>query len=135
MKMILSVAVVIGIFASLTSSAGAHVAFKKALSKKYPEMKITCNACHVKDKPKSDRNKFGKLFAKELKDKKLTENFKSKEGDEQKKYLKETMVPEFVKALEKVKKAKPKDGKLTYDELIKAGEIKEITKKPMDKKG
>lgn len=119
---------------TMATCADAHVAFKKALSTKYPEMKITCNACHVEKKPKTERNKFGKLFAKELKDKKITETFKGKEAEERKKYAKEVMMPEFIKALDKIKKTKPKDQKLTYDELIKAGEIKEITKKPMEKK-
>lgn len=129
------IAIVFCFVVATATCADAHVAFKKALSKKYPEMKITCNACHVDKKPKSERNEFGKLFAKELKDKKLTESFKSKSDiDERKKYVKEVMTPEFVKALDKIKKTKPKDQKLTYDELIKAGEIKEITKKPIEKK-
>ena len=114
----------------MTSSADAHMAFKKAMSKKYPEMKVTCNACHVKAKPKSERNDFGKLFLKELKDKEITKNFKSKTGEERKDYEKKVMGPEFLKALAKIKKMKPKDKEQTYDELIKAGEIKEITKKP-----
>ena len=118
----------------LSQTSDAHIAFKKELSKKYPDMKITCNACHVKKKPKTERNEFGKLFAKELKDKKITENFKSKEGAEKKNYAKDVMAPEFKKALEKIKKLKPKDGdkegEKTYDELIKAGEMPEITKKP-----
>ena len=108
----------------------AHMTFKKEISKKYPEMKITCNACHVDKKPKTERNEFGKLFAKQLKDKDITENFKSREGDERKAYEKEVMIPEFKKALEKVKKMKPEYSELTYDDLIKAGEMPEITPKP-----
>ena len=108
----------------------AHMSFKKSLGKKYPDMKVSCNACHVKGKPKTERNEFGKVFFKELKDKKLTEGFKkAKDAGEHKKYEKEVMVPAFTKALEKIKKMKPKDKEMTYDELIKAGEIAEITKK------
>ena len=112
-----------------SSTASAHMAFKKELSKKYSDMKVTCNACHVKSKPKTERNEFGKLFHKELKEKKLTEGFKSRKGSERKQYEKDVMVPEFKKALEKIKKMKPKDQEQTYDELIKAGEMAEITKK------
>ena len=114
----------------LNTDADAHMTFKKEISKKYPDMKITCNACHVNKKPKTERNEFGKLFAKQLKDKNISATFKDLSRDEKKQYEKEVMVPEFTKALEKVKKMKPKDSDSTYDELIKAGEIAEITKKP-----
>ena len=93
-------------------------------------MKVSCNACHVKSKPKTERNEFGKLFYKEFKDKKITENFKKRSGDERKKYEKDVMVVEFNKALEKIKKMKKKDSEMTYDELIKAGEMPSITPKP-----
>ena len=90
-------------------------------------MKVSCNACHVKSKPKSERNEFGKLFFKEFKDKKLTENFKKLTGDEKKKFEQEVMIPAFNKALEKIKKMKKKDTEKTYDELIKSGEIPNIS--------
>lgn len=122
--------IAVAVLWSLPADGFAHMTFKKEISKKYSEMKVTCNACHVKKKPKTQRNEFGKLFAKELKDKEITENFKSREGDERKAYEQEVMIPEFKKALEKVKKMKPKDSELTYDELIKAGKIPEITPKP-----
>ena len=82
------------------------MAFKKQVQKKYPGMKVNCNACHVKGKPKTERNDFGKLFAKELKasNPTLTEEWKSKKGAVKKKYESKTMVPAFDKALAKVKK-------------------------------
>ena len=120
----------LGLIAIVATDSQAHVAFKKTLSKKYPTKKISCNACHVKGKPKTERTKFGKVFYKEFKDKKLTQGFKSKEGEERKKYETEVMIPEFTKALEKIKKLKPKESESTYDELIKADEIPEITEKP-----
>ena len=129
MKPIISFAIASLVFGLSSSVADAHMAFKKELSNKYPNMKISCNACHVKGKKKTERNEFGKLFYKELKDKKLTEGFKSRSGSERKKYEKDVMVPAFKKALEKVKKMKPKDKETTYEELIKAGEMPEITKK------
>lgn len=117
---------------SFSSETEGFPSFKKALSKKYANMKISCNACHVKAKPKSDRNEFGKLFHKQFKDKKLTENFKKLTGDEKKQYEKDVMIVEFNKALEKIKKMKKKDTDKTYDELIKAGEIPEIKEKPVE---
>ena len=103
-------------------------------------MKVSCNACHVKGKPKSERSDFGKLFYAEFKSKELTKNFKAKQKESKAaktKYEKETMIPAFKKAIEKIAKQKEKkDSKeeqknaKTYDELIKAGEIANITKKP-----
>lgn len=106
----------------------AHTTFKKELGKKYPTMKISCAACHVDKKPKTQRNDFGKLFAKELKSKNISATFKSLKGDEKKKYEKEVMIPAFAAALKKVQKMKNKEGK-TYDALIKSGAMPGITKK------
>ena len=112
-------------------SARAHSAFKKELGKKYPKMKVNCNACHVKKKPKTERTEFGKLFEKEFKGKELSAGFKQRKGAERKKYVKEVMVPAFQEALKKIKKMKNKD-EVTYDELIKTGQIPEIKPKEAD---
>ena len=115
-----------------TSESNAHMAFKKRLEAKYEGMKVSCNACHVKKKPKTERNEFGKLFHKQWKEThaKLTEEWKSKKGAEKKAYETEVMVPTFDKALKVVKEMK-NDKKEKYDDLIKAGKIPEIThKKP-----
>ncbi len=112
----------------LCQSAAAHTTFKKEMGKAYEDMKVSCDACHVKGKPKSNRTDFGKLFEKEFEGMDITANFKSKKGEEKKKYEKEVMIPAFQKALTKIKKLKNEDGK-TYDELIKAGEIPGIEPK------
>jgi hypothetical protein len=112
-----------------TSQATAHLVFKKEISAKYANMNVTCNACHVDGKAKTERNDFGKLFAKELKDHDISATYKSKKGAERKEFEKEVMIPEFKKALDKIKARKPKDQEKTYDQLIKAGEIKGITAK------
>ena len=120
-----------------SGSAGAHTLFKKSLEKAYPTMKVSCNACHVKDESKKVRNEFGELFYKELKEEKITENWKAAkdESSEAKKaYENDVMVPMFEKALKKIQKEKvpevegeenPNAGK-TYDELIKAEKIEKI---------
>ena len=109
------------------SPSMAHTTFKKELGKKYPTMKISCSACHVDKKPKSQRNDFGKLFGKEFKGKDISATFKSKKGEEKKKYEKEVMIPAFTAALKKIQKMK-KDGQ-TYDARIKSGTMPVITKK------
>ena len=124
-------AVAFAVFAA-ANSADAHMAFKKQLAAKYAGTKVSCNACHVKGKPKSDRNEFGKLFSKELKKThpNLTKDFKSKKGADKKAFEKSTVVPAFDKALKLVKVMKEKKSGKTYDELIKAFEMPEITKDP-----
>ena len=133
--------IAIGLFLGLPVQA--HVGFKKELEKQYPKMKVSCNACHVKGKPKTERNEFGKLFYEHLKSEKISSTFKTKkQAGEHKEYEKKKMIPLFKKALKKVKEQKQKidgkeegkkvDGK-SYDELIKAGKIPNITEKPVDK--
>ncbi len=115
----------------ICTSAPAHMAFRNHLQQKYPGMKVNCFACHVKKKPKTERNDFGKLFAKELKatNPSLTEEWKSKKGDERKQYETEIMVPAFDKALAIVKTLKNENQEV-YDDLIKNGEMPEIKKDP-----
>ena len=118
-----------------SGSAQAHTLFKKSIEKAYPTMKVSCNACHVKDESKEVRNDFGELFHKELKDDKVTENWKAAKAEggkpAQKEYEKDTMIPLFEKALKKIQKAtvpevegeeNPNAGK-SYDELIKSEKI------------
>lgn len=117
------VGLALGIVGMLTPNADAHMAFKKQLAKKYAGTKVSCNACHIKGKPKTERNDFGKLFAKEFKAQKLelSAGFKAQpDKDSKKEYIKSVMIPEFDKALKKIKELKNAD-KEKYDDLIKAG--------------
>ena len=100
--------------------ASAHGVFKKQMEAKYPNMKITCNACHIDKKPKTDRNKYGQLISKTIDDKKLTAGWKAKKGAEKKEYESKVMVPAFNKAFDKVKA-------MTLNDLIEAGMIDGIT--------
>ncbi len=130
MQRIFQCAILVGGVALLLNPSPlmAHTTFKKELGKKYPTMKISCSACHVDKKPKTQRNDFGKLFAKEFKGKNISATFKSLKGDEKKKYEKEVMIPAFAAALKKIQKQKNKAGE-TYDALIKSGAMPGITKK------
>ena len=101
--------------------ASAHSAFKKQMEAKYPNMKISCNACHVDKQPKTERNKYGQLISKTINNKTLTTDWKAKKGEEKKEYEKTVMVPAFNKAFDKVKA-------MTLNDLIEAGMIDGITK-------
>lgn len=121
-----------------SGSSSAHTLFKKAFEKSYPTMKVSCNSCHVKGKPKTEHSDFGELFHKELKSEHVTEAWKAAKADggkaAQKAYEKETMLPLFEKALKKIKSTtvaevegeeNPDAGK-TYDQLIKEEKIENI---------
>ena len=70
-------------FTSTVTTVEAHTVFKKALEKSYKGVKVSCNACHLKGKPKSERNEgLGKVFYEQLKELKLTEEWKTKKGKE-----------------------------------------------------
>lgn len=133
----LSVCLVSLVWLTSTNASG-HTLFKKAFEKAYPTMKVSCNACHVKGKPKTAHSEFGELFHEELKPEKVTQNWKAAKDDggksAQKEYEKETMLPLFEKALKKIQattvpevegEENPNAGK-TYDQLIKAEEIEDI---------
>jgi hypothetical protein len=116
---------VVGLVGMLTPNAEGHMAFKKQLAKKYAGTKVSCNACHIKGKPKTERNDFGKLFAKEFKAQKLdlSAGFKAKpDKDAKKEYIKAVMVPEFDKALKKIKEMTNAE-KEKYDDLIKTAKL------------
>ena len=99
-------------FAFPTSSVEAHATFKKYLSAKMPNKKLTCNLCHVPQQKKTVRNSYGQLFTKVMNKPNLTKDWKSKTGDAKKTYEKDVMVKEFAKAYKKI-------SKMTFADLIK----------------
>lgn len=99
-------------FAFSTPSVEAHSAFKKYMSTKVPNKKLTCNVCHEANQKKTVRNSYGKLFTKVMNKPNLTKDWKAKTGDEKKTYEKDVMVVEFAKAYEKI-------SKMTFADLIK----------------
>jgi hypothetical protein len=105
------------------NSVDAHTIFKKSMEKSYENVKVSCNACHVKGKSKTERNDLGALFYEEFKDEELTKNWKSKKGAEKKKYQTDVMTPAFEKALKTVKEKKKEDVDKTYHQLIEAAEL------------
>ena len=113
--------------------ARGHKVFEKELEKQYKKtINASCNTCHVAKKEKTERNKFGDLFAKEFKGKDFSKKWNKMERDEQKEFEKAEMIPAFQKALKKIKEMKPEKGKETYDTLIstfKLDGIKEKKKK------
>ena len=120
--MVRMVGAMVGVFVCLltTSPALGHTVFKKHLEKKFPTVRVSCEACHNKGKPKTERNEFGELFFAQMKDSKLTEQW-SAFGDDRAgktKFEKEVMLPAFEKAWEAVKQQKNKD-EATYETLLK----------------
>ncbi|MDA8563013.1 hypothetical protein N9L06_01030 [Mariniblastus sp.] len=112
-------------FTSTVTTVEAHTVFKKALEKSYKGVKVSCNACHLKGKPKSERNEgLGKVFYEQLKELKLTEEWKTKKGKEKREFQKEVMLPAFEKALKVVKeKKKDEAGDATWGQLIETAEL------------
>ena len=111
-------------FTFTVTTVDAHTVFKKALEKSYKGVKVSCNACHLKGKPKSERNDgLGKAFYEELKDQNLTEEWKSKEGKEKREFQKEVMLPAFKKALKVVKEKKEEKSGKTWNELIETAQL------------
>jgi hypothetical protein len=114
-----------------TNPASGHTVFRKYMQGKYKNLQVKCEACHIKGKPKTERNEFGNLFFTILKDKDLTKQWEALKGEEKRKFEKETMTPAFEKALELVKEKKnDKDKK--YGEMIAAGEIENMGIKKAD---
>jgi len=112
----------------------AHTVFKKALEKSYKGVKVSCNACHLKGKPKSERNEeLGKVIYEEMKELNLTKEWKSKKGPEKKEYQKEVMLPAFEKALKVIKeKKKDEAGEETWHQLIETAELDGLKLKDTD---
>ena len=121
-KYFLGMVLVVGLMGVISAPAEGHNIFKKEISKQFPNMKISCNACHVDKKPKTERNDFGKLFHKQFADQELTKNWKSKKGAEKKAYEAEVMIPAFQKALKNV-------TTMTATDIIKAGVVDGIDAK------
>lgn len=104
--------------------ANAHSEFKKALQKKYNLKSVSCNTCHVKGKPKSERSDFGKLFDKHFKGKDISAKYKKlkdEELDDEIDEFKKYMDKEFKKAIVEIEKVE-KDGS-TIGKMIKEGKI------------
>ena len=101
----------LAVFAFATPSAEAHLVFKKYLSEKMPDKKITCNVCHASERNKKVRNSYGQLFTKVMNKPTLTKDWKSKAGDAKKAYEKDVMLPAFDKAYTKI-------SKMTFADLL-----------------
>lgn len=115
----------------LTGTSHGHTVFKKFLQSKYKNLQIKCEGCHIKGKPKTDRNPFGELFHQQLKDQNLTQQWESLKGEEKRAFEKETMTPAFEKALAAVKELK-NDQNQAYGDLIASGAIQNMGLKKGD---
>ncbi len=104
------------------SQASGHTIFKKQMQKKFENLVVKCEACHVKKEPKTVRNAFGELFFQELKDDNLTAQWEQLKGLEKKKFETEVMAPRFDKILEEIKERTNKEGE-KYGDILAAGKL------------
>ena len=104
-----------------TVPASAHSVFKKQLTAKYPDRKISCTTCHGKEteESKKPRNVYGRLLRSQFDSKTLTADFKTKKGADKKTFENEVMIPEFMSAFDKVQA-------MTLAEAIEAAELKTL---------
>jgi hypothetical protein len=112
----------------LVNSSEAHSVFKKEMAKKFPDMKVSCNACHVKGEKKTTRSSLGKLFSKELGVKDMSKTWGEKKGAEKKDYEATVMVPAFQKALTKI-------VAMPVEDFLKAGAISGIDDPDAEEEG
>ncbi len=112
-KSLLSALLILVFALAFSVPVSAHSVFKKKLEEKFPNKKISCVACHDA-KDKKIRNNYGMLIKKQFESETLTADWKSKKGEEKKKFEAEVMIPEFEKAFGKVKA-------MTVNDLIEAG--------------
>ena len=114
------------LIAIISTPVTGHGIFKKTLERKYKKegLRVTCNMCHLKGEPKTERNDVGQLFFIEFEGQDLSARWDAVEGDERKKLEKEVMAPEFLKALETVyEREKAGEADTTYNTQIPAGEV------------
>jgi hypothetical protein len=92
------------VIALLAAPVTGHGIFKKTLEKKYKEegLRVTCNMCHVKGEPKTERNEVGKTFFEQLKGQDLSARWDAVEGDQRKELENDVMAPAFLKALDTI---------------------------------
>lgn len=122
------------------AASDAHGIFKKHLEAKYTndssKLLVTCNACHVKGKPKTERTQLGQLFATEFEGMDLSKKWESYEDDldAREKFELETMVPAFVEAYKKVGEMELKKGEGKIKDLFPSGGIDQTKVKEIKKK-
>ncbi len=117
----------LAILAFTLNATGVHAQslFKKAMTEHLKLKSVSCSACHIAGKPKTNRSDFGKLFEKELTGKNVTGRLKSASVAPNKNQVEAAVKKEFIDALKKVlKKDYPGGG--TYGEAINAAKIKGI---------
>lgn len=120
-------------FSVFAANAPAHGVFKNALTEKYGFEMVTCNACHEKGKPKTERNDFGKAFqegidALNYDGMSMTEKYESVKEDEAAKAAFEQVMKEaFLEILKNVEMAESPSGD-TWGKLLEDGAIDGIKK-------
>ncbi len=112
------------VIAILAAPVMAHGIFKKTLERRHETLRVTCNMCHVKGEPKTERNEFGEVLFELFEGQDLSARWDAVEGDERKAFEQEVMTPALNEALEKLYAREADDPEAPrYSEMIPAGEM------------
>ena len=100
------------------------------LKRHYKLRSVSCHTCHLKEEEEKTRDAltdFGKISAKLVEGKMVTERLNAVEGGEKedKEAVEDAIKDEFAEALKKLEEMQAPSGK-TYAEAIQAGEIEGI---------
>ncbi|MGI9516179.1 MAG: hypothetical protein ACR2NP_03965 [Pirellulaceae bacterium] len=102
----------------------AHGIFKKTLEARHENLRVTCNMCHVKGEPKTERNDFGQVLFEVFEGQDLSARWDAVEGDERKAFEQDVMVPALTEGLEKLYAREADDPEAPrYSEMIPAGQM------------
>lgn len=109
-------------FATTSTDAATHSAFKKALQARYKLASVACTTCHLSDTERDQRNALGELFYKRLKDKRLTERFyrARKQGFEARRATEKVMTREFLQTLKNIEPLRTENG-MTFGDRFRLG--------------
>lgn len=117
-------AVVIGLCISAQNSPASHSSFKKALQQRYELGSVSCNTCHIADKPRTERNALGLVFQERLEDKHLSQKFHEAQGRgfKARREIESRMTREFIAVLKRIEPMQTENGR-TFGERFRAAEF------------
>jgi len=108
----------------ISSTAAAESKFGTVMKSHFRLRSVSCYACHVKDKEKTELTEFGVVLDKLLQGKRLSARLEEAKGAdaEAKKQINDEVEKELIEAFKKLAEMKTAAG-TTYESAIQAGEI------------
>lgn len=106
------------------NTSASHSTFKKALQRRYELGSVSCNTCHVAERPRTERNALGKVFYDRMKDKHLSRQFRDarKKGFEARREVESRMTREFIAVLKRIEPLPTENGR-TFRQRFRAAEF------------